>query len=506
MRKFKPGFWFLVCWILLSLSTGIWQYFNAPPTGIHQGAQTDRACIAWNYYDQSMNFFKPRVMETRLNDGIAGMEFPVVNYSVALLYKIFGPHDIIYRMVVFLIVSAGVYAVFLLSGFFMQRFLSRILLVFSWYLSPIFLYYSFSFLPDTSALSFSMIATYFFIKYLFGIHEKKSIAFYFLFISLAGLIKITFLIIHITCFSILFLLRFKPTLIAINKQVTPSQLISVFIPVVPVFSWYFYAAKLTEHTGNTHFLQQINPAKNLHDAGDYMLYAYNTWSNSIYVQFGFISIIVLYIITWIGKRKENPLLATLSALCFGGAVACYFLFQFQFLYHDYYYLIFFPALFLMFLFMQQVYLEGKKIIMGILPFLFLIGFYIFPFLSLSHARYMLKERFRPDSYYFQEAFPEQKHYHNIADVINKFVPKGERIISAFDPTPNTSLYFMRRQGIRIAGDFSPKLTADIILDTKYKYLLINDEKKWNSGYADTLNLESKLIYSGGPLRLYRLNY
>ena len=60
---------------------------DMPVFGMHQGAQADRASVAWNFWYESMNFFEPRVMENRAAEGIAGMEFPIIPYLVALLYK-----------------------------------------------------------------------------------------------------------------------------------------------------------------------------------------------------------------------------------------------------------------------------------------------------------------------------------------------------------------------------------------------------------------------------------
>src|SRR5688572_25745636 len=107
MKRIKPGIWFVIFWLLLCGFTGIWKYLSEPPVGIHQGAQCDRASVAWNYYHYSMNFFEPRIMENRLNYGVAGMEFPIVNYTAAILYKVFGPNEILYRLLVFFIVSFG---------------------------------------------------------------------------------------------------------------------------------------------------------------------------------------------------------------------------------------------------------------------------------------------------------------------------------------------------------------------------------------------------------------
>ena len=52
-------------------------------------AMCDRGSIARNYAQEEMNLFLPRVHETKEGDGITGLEFPIMNYGAAVLYKIF---------------------------------------------------------------------------------------------------------------------------------------------------------------------------------------------------------------------------------------------------------------------------------------------------------------------------------------------------------------------------------------------------------------------------------
>ncbi len=58
--------------------------------GGHQWRQADVASVARNFATVSMNIFLPRVNEGGAVSGIAGMEFPLFNYGVALVYKLTG--------------------------------------------------------------------------------------------------------------------------------------------------------------------------------------------------------------------------------------------------------------------------------------------------------------------------------------------------------------------------------------------------------------------------------
>ena len=59
-------------------------------TNLHEWRQCDVLGVARNYYNESMNFFYPRIDGWRNLSGITGMEFPLFNYILALLYTISG--------------------------------------------------------------------------------------------------------------------------------------------------------------------------------------------------------------------------------------------------------------------------------------------------------------------------------------------------------------------------------------------------------------------------------
>ena len=88
---------------------------------------------------------------------------------------------------------------------------------------------------------------------------------------------------------------------------------------------------------------------------------------------------------------------------------------------------------------------------------------------------------------------------------------NDEIFSAFDGSPNTSLYLLGRQGIRIAKDFNKEVVEDIFdrkfeeKDTKFlPIIVINDYQFWKN-----LNLEkyqiSAPIFTSGNLYICYFN-
>lgn len=478
MKAVNPSKWFWLCWIGLSLYLGTFDKLFLAPQGMHQGAQCDRACVAWNYYHESMNFFLPRVSEDRGSEGIAGMEFPALPYTVALIYKITGPHDFIFRLIVYIIVSLGVFMAWKITGFFIQKNIHRLLLTFGWYCSPILVFYTPNFLADPVALSLSMAAWYFFLKRFYGIEPEKNRLLYTLFICLAGLIKISFLISHITviCIAILWNRFNKENALAFRP--IRYEILWLFIPFIPIFCWYYYSAQLTAKTWNTHFLQSIKPASSLTEFLDNTRYAFNTWQTQLYSPkfiYGFL-FISLYALVF--HRNKSPLPAFIAAALLTGFIAVFILFNFQFRYHDYYFILFMPALLFLWIFIQQIWLEKQNFFIGLLPIAIIICFWYMPLRNLWHAEQVIKNRYTPGNEWYQMAFKTADEFIEESKTIGKVIPDKSRVCVAFDPTPNTALYLLKKRGVRIGEDFDSKMAVNIMNSSGADYLVLNDTTRW----------------------------
>ncbi len=72
------------------------------PQSVHHWRQSDCASIALNYYQTGMHFFKPQTHNLTSDKNKSGYnatsEIPIVYYFIAFLYKIFGYHESIYRL------------------------------------------------------------------------------------------------------------------------------------------------------------------------------------------------------------------------------------------------------------------------------------------------------------------------------------------------------------------------------------------------------------------------
>lgn len=458
---------------------------------MHQGAQTDRACIAYNYYSESMNFFKPRVSEKRAHDGICGLEFPVVNYTAACLYKLFGFHDFWYRLLMFFISSTGI--LFAVKLFYRQKINPGLALplLFLWMASPVFLFYSISYLPDMAAMSFCVLAVYFLWQYLNDHSNKKKLYTATLFIALSGLIKITYLVYpmaFITAAILAAIIHKK------NLRNYSGYFAGLLVALVPVAIWYYYSKKLTAFTGNTHFLQSINPPESIGEFFKNLSYTLQTWSFQLFPPNVFYILILIFILSALFVIKKHVFHALFFLISLFGIVAILLLFSRQFLYHDYYLIILYPLLLqgfiLLGLTLQQLSTNFKPLIL-VFP-LILLGMMVFHFF---HANKNTIGRFEKGNYLNQVVFDGVENYTKYSKEIGQIIPANAMVFSAFDPQPNATLYLLKRKGVRIFTDFDTTITNDIISKIPCDYFVINNLELWNQKYVPALKVKITPVWN-----------
>lgn len=487
-------------WFVLFFSTQNNKHIWREPTGMHQGAQTDRACIAYNYYSESMNFFKPRVAEKRAHDGICGMEFPVLNYTAACLYKVFGFHDFWYRLILFVMCSFGIlYAINIFRDHKIPIGVALPLL-FLWFCSPILLFYSVSYLPDAAAMSLTLVALFFMFRFNFSENKRPNDFIKILiFISLSGLIKITYLLFPMAFIFTVFLSRyFKNT----KKNLFLHFSIAFMIAVLPIVLWYSYSGRLTAFTGNGHFLQKINPPDNLPEFFDNLKYSFECWGFQLYPAKIFFIFIGLFTVVVILNFKKQKFLSLFYLSSMIGVIGVLCLFSRQFKHHDYYFNIFYPLLFIGFLLtalvLKPMVYKKKYFVVGLNVFLLPLLLYHF-----FHANRSTIGRFETGNYLNQVVFSGIENYTKYEKEIQNKIPVGEKVLSAFDPQPNATLYLIKRSGVRVFNDFDTLTTRKIIEITQYKYYLINDSQLWNQKYMPHLHLKLDLLWHKANIWLYQ---
>lgn len=340
-KKLKENLIFL---LLLSVFT-IFYYdsvLDKYPLNAHIWRQTDCLSIT-HFYGQGANLLEPE-MHIQLGDdyssGKTAGEFPILYYTVGQLYKIFGENYLVYRVFYLFILLIGTFSLYsamrkVLKSNFWSTSISLIM-----YTSPVYVFYGVSFLTDVPAMCFIFIALNFLIKY-FQNHKGVHFIWAMLFISLAGLIKISSLIIFVFLVFIFFieLLKFKSLG---NKSLfnrSRVELTGFLIVITSLFLWYLYAHFYNETHGFKYTFNNIYP---LWAAGEeQMLEVYHFFTNFVsYVYFSrplLFLLLALFLFNLFLYKKISPLAYLANLLITTGGVLYWILWAPLMGVHDYYY-------------------------------------------------------------------------------------------------------------------------------------------------------------------------
>jgi len=234
------------------------------PQSIHQWRQTDCLQMAHNYLTESWNLFSPSI-HNYFSDGetsgkTAG-EFTILYYFVAALWKVFGEHEVIFRIVTIGIFFIGLFALHDLLKKILNDNYWALAIPFFLFTSPLLIFYSNNFLTNVPAFCSVLIGWNFFYQYYSG----KQIKYLYIaagFFTLGGLLKVTAYISFIALGGIYFfdflkkhVLKKEMRIFPVLKLGLPPFLISLLL----VASWYLYVTYFTGIHGGKHTFNGIWP-------------------------------------------------------------------------------------------------------------------------------------------------------------------------------------------------------------------------------------------------------
>ena len=124
------------------------------------------ASIARNFYYNGMNIFYPQVLSGGATEGyIGGSEFNIYPFAVAILYKLFGVHESLGRLVSIIAFCGGAFFLYKLARKYAGKTTGLITLLFYTF-NPYIFFYSRSFQPESTMLFFSIAMLYFFSEWI----------------------------------------------------------------------------------------------------------------------------------------------------------------------------------------------------------------------------------------------------------------------------------------------------------------------------------------------------
>ena len=500
------SFFFVAAFILVSIFYGQQKILIKPPQSVHRWRQADCASFALNYYQDGMRFFHPELHNLSSDNHTTGYgvsEAPLLYYFVAVLYKIFGPHDYIFRIINFLVFFLGIFYLFrlskiVLSNSYYAAFISLII-----YTSPVVVYYSANYLTDITAMSLVFIAWYFFVSFIYThIYRKFIIAL--LLLLIAGLLKITTAINLVAIggiylFDIAGIVSFRE-----NGKVFRNRWIPFFTFVFIAFvlaGYYYWVISYNRIHDTRYFNNRILPIwkldwQNIKDIAD-------AWrKGGMKEQFFKTDIIYLIVISWITIAvffKRIPMLLKFSFIILTLECVVYILLWYiQFMYHDYYVLILMSWVYFSFIsFFLLLKLKFPKIFTS--PVILILSGVLL-LININFARKQLNDRY----YGYRLEKPLFKDYFTIRPYIRSLgIKKTDIVISMPDWTNCYTLYLMNQKGYtECNGQDLDSVGIATSVKLGAKYLFINREDYLNRDYVKPFLKHE--IGEYGQVKIYKL--
>ncbi len=523
LKKSKNNIAFIILLFTISLLYNYPQILKHRPYSIHQWRQADCLSLTLNYYKEGRNFFEPAIHWVgNGKDGKTISEFPIIYYTVAKLWKLFGYHEYIFRLVNILIVFSGLFCLYRLIFDILSDLFWSITITLFLFTSPILVYYTNNFTADAPAFGLALIGCYFIWN---GYKKQNKFWYYssFLFFLLAGLIKISSLLsfIAILCIHIFKVLYYKKEKWWFYKW---YNILPYFIVLGIIAAWYKYAVYYNEKNLGGIFLTGIFPIWDL-DATAIK----NNWLslrkdlmpayfNKVALTVNFIFFVILHFF----YKNTNRLLFFMMDLVFLGMVAYCILFYQAFTVHDYYLtnlLIFLPLPVVTMLEMlkrNNVKLFQLKFLKFIAISALLILIYetsVINRLKYSATDDMVKNNIAVGkmdmdywSWYHWDYKNHLKAYETIIPYLRKIgLKRTDRVLCLPDASINISLYLMDQKGFTAYGYSNLSLDQRMKLYKKngVQYL-ITDTLYFNENQYLKPYIHSK-IGSYDNINVFKLN-
>lgn len=211
--------------------------------GLHSWRQSQTMWNIRNFVRHDSNILNPRTnIFNGTNDNVYRYEFPIMQWSIAMVQKVFGEKIEIVRLMMFLFGAFATIGMYLLVWQLCNSKFTAIVTAFLFQFSPIFYYYTFTPLPDILALTCGIWYIYFMLKF----DKRLKIEYLILgslFLLLSTLAKLPYLMFAIVGIQVFISLRSK---LNYSKIIYFSAIQT--LALFPALLWYIWV--MPGWTGN----------------------------------------------------------------------------------------------------------------------------------------------------------------------------------------------------------------------------------------------------------------
>ncbi len=457
-------------------------HFPKDLMSIHVWRQAQTQSTIVNFYEEDMNILNPRRNDRGNTEGIFRMEFPLMQWIGALLYKVFGRDLILIRIYMFVVGILTVIGMYKLLQALFNNTVLALMGAWAFNFSPSFYYYTINPMPDNLALCFSVWGLAMFFLW-YSKQKNSHLLFSSIFLSAATLSKLPFILFYAVPLAYFIRLSLRK---GINRKIL-TQVFLVFIFAILPIIWYL---SVIPHWDGNPILKGIFGSKE-----------------------SFAKILDYF---------QHNLISTLPELLLNYGAVLFFLGGFYFLYRNKAYkdprfgLFLFPGFLLILYYILEANAIGKihdYYLFPFLPFLFILvaygAYHLFSqsnkslryltfllLLILPFTAYLrMQNRWNPESPGFNRDLLIHK------NKLREAVPKDALVVAGNDLSHFIFFYYIDKKGWGFDNDrLTPEQLKEMIQNGA-EYL-----------YTDTKMINPKrfpccleeLILEKGSIRIYRL--
>jgi len=334
IKKFlsAPLFSDIRFWIILYFLIRLFHITQPPLEIAHNWRQSTGLMVSRNFYEIDANIFYPRVDMAGEKTGITGTEFPLFNYLIYLVAKVFGWDDWYGRLINLIVSSIGIYWFFKILD---KSFNSRVAFYSSFILlNSLWFAYSRKTMPDTFSLALVLGGLYYGLQYLS--RGKRWRLFLFAVFSFCGIMS------KIPAGYILavLILPFLDGKVPVSRKLLMA--LSFGFISIPVVWWYFiWVPYLVTHYEFWHYYMGTTFVNGAHEIATHLDQAIEKFYFAALNYIGS-ALFIAGLVSAVYKREK--LLLAVFCLCFGAFVIFILKAGFAFYHHNYYIIPFVPVM------------------------------------------------------------------------------------------------------------------------------------------------------------------
>jgi hypothetical protein len=457
--------------------------FSKDLSGTHVWRQSQTQSTILSFYEEDFNILNPRRTDRGSGDGIYRMEFPLMQWLIASIYKVFGNHLIITRIFTFIVGLFSVAGLYKLLSALFQKDILALIGAWAFNFSPCFYYYTINPMPDNYALCFSIWGLALFFSW---IRNKRQILLIFsgLFLCVGTLCKLPFILYYsvpLTYFLVEFFQQKEGRKIILRDAFTATSFI-----VIPLI---WYASVVSTWKGNGIVSGLLDNKTPLKETFGYFRYIFLSTLPGMLLNYGSVIFFLAgFYFLFKNKRYKNRRFMLLFVLSI--AVSAYYFFEINLIQggHDYYLFPFYPPLFIIVGYGAYYLLHTRKrfAIFTVFVLLFLLP-------VIAHLK--IWNPWVPERPGFNKDLITYK------DDLRNAAPKGALCIAGNDISSSIFFYYINKKGWAFNNNLTKQKMSEMI-DNGAKYLY-SDSRDVHENKEFTPLLDS-LVMERGSIKVFRL--